>query len=197
MPVIQTFHTSRLTLRDIVESDAPAYERNFVDYEIIRNFRPVVPWPYPEGGVLEYLRNELIPSQGNNKWAWAITLKETPDDLIGLINLWRPGTPDNRGFWLGRRYWGKGYMTEAVQPVMDYAFNELGFDKLIFSNAVGNSRSARIKEKTGARMIGLQPARYIDPIFTEQELYEITKAEWGDFKKKKAAGDQKAQTRSL
>jgi hypothetical protein len=40
-------------------------------------------------------------------------------------------------------------MTEAVSPIMDYALEVLGFDRLIFSNAVGNERSRRVKEKTG------------------------------------------------
>lgn len=73
-----------------------------------------------------------------------------PKELIGAIELRRKGEPDNRGFWLAKKHWGRGIMTEAVIPVLEYAFNELGFEKLIFSNAVGNKRSHRIKEKTGA-----------------------------------------------
>lgn len=41
-------------------------------------------------------------------------------------------------------------MTETTDAVTDYAFYVLGFDKLIVSNAVGNTRSRRIKEKAGA-----------------------------------------------
>lgn len=54
-------------------------------------------------------------------------------------------------------------MTEAVKPVMNFAFKELGFDQLVFTNAVGNQRSRRIEEKTGARLI--EPANLsIHPI---------------------------------
>jgi [ribosomal protein S5]-alanine N-acetyltransferase len=162
-----------LVLRELTASDAPSYEKHFVDYEVIRDLSAAVPWPYPAGGVAEYINNHALPNQGRDRWIWAITLKTDPSELIGLIDLWRKGTPENRGFWLGRAFWGHGYMSEAVVPVMDFAFNEAGFDKLIFTNAVGNSRSGRIKEKTGARRLRTEPARYVDPSFAEREVWEL------------------------
>jgi ribosomal-protein-alanine N-acetyltransferase len=69
-------------------------------------------------------------------------------------------------------------MTEAVEPITDYAFGQLGFEKLVFTNAVGNPRSGRVKEKMGARLVGRVPARFVDPAFTEHEIYELTKNEW-------------------
>ena len=179
-----TFATARLVLRELSLSDAPAYERHFVDYEVIRNLSSAVPWPYPEGGVLEYIRDNVVPNQGLDRWVWAIALKESPSELIGAVDLWRKGRPEHRGFWLGRSFWGRGYMTEAVEPVMDYAFGPLGFEKLVLTNAVGNSRSGRVKEKTGARLIGRRSTSFVDPALTESEDWEITKEEWGAFKGK-------------
>lgn len=182
---IPTFHTPRLTLREIVKTDTIAYEKYFIDYNVIRTLTWLVPWPYPEGGVLEHLENQVFPKQGKDKWVWAITLKENPAELIGVVDLWREGKPENRGFWLGHKFWGKGYMTESVKPVMDYAFDQLGFEKLIFTNAVGNSRSRRVKEKTGATFIGTAPAKFVDPALTEHEIYELTKTDWAIFKSKR------------
>ena len=184
---VPTFYTARLTLRELVESDAPAYERYFVDYNVVRALTALVPWPYPKGGVLEYIKTHVLPTQGNNKWVWALTLKQNPGELIGVVDLWREGRPENRGFWLGHKFWGKGYMTEAVEPVMDYAFNELGFEKLIFTNAVGNPRSGRVKEKTGATLVRTGQSKFVDPALTEHEIYELTKSEWIDFKQSRTA----------
>jgi ribosomal-protein-alanine N-acetyltransferase len=69
-------------------------------------------------------------------------------------------------------------MTETVQPVADYAFEALGFESLIFGNAVGNQRSARIKEKSSAQYLRTEPAHYVDPALTQRELYELTKDTW-------------------
>jgi ribosomal-protein-alanine N-acetyltransferase len=183
MSKIPTFHTPRLILRELVETDALAYKKHFVDYNVVRTLTNLIPWPYPENGVLEYIRTYVLPYQGSDKWVWAITLKESPTELIGAVDLWRDGKPENRGFWLGHKYWGKGYMTEAVEPVIHYAFDELGFQKLTFANAVGNPRSARVKEKTGATLIRHEPARFVDPTLTEHEIYELTKSAWKEFKK--------------
>lgn len=87
--------------------------------------------------------------------------------------MWREGRPENRGFWLGKPFWGKGYMTEAVAPVMDYAFNNFGFEKLVFANAVGNLKSRRVKEKTGAKLIDVKPAKFVNPEYTEHEIWEL------------------------
>jgi ribosomal-protein-alanine N-acetyltransferase len=184
MSKIPTFNTSRLILRELIEDDAPSFERHFVDYNVIRTLTTLVPWPYPAGGVLEFIRTQILPRQGIDRWVRGIAIKESPSEVIGVVDLWRVGTPENRGFWLGHKFWGKGFMTEAVFPVMDYAFDELGFEKLVFTNAVGNDRSGRVKEKTGARLIGRDPARFVDPALTENEIYELSKAEWGVFREK-------------
>ena len=73
-------------------------------------------------------------------------------------------------------------MTEAVEPVMDYAFNSLDFNSLVFSNAVGNISSRRIKEKTGAHFVEIKPASFVDPQYTQNELWTLSKDEWLKFR---------------
>ena len=177
MPIPE-FVTKRMILRAVRESDAASYTEHFVDYEVIRNLAAAVPWPYPDDGVIEFIRRTILPNQGRDRWSWGIFLKDNPEYLIGVVELWRPGSPENRGFWLGRKYWGSGLMTEAVVPIMDYAFEELGFDALVFSNALGNDRSRRIKEKTGARLLRTEPAKFVDPTFTKREIWRLSKSEW-------------------
>lgn len=178
-PVIQT---ERLVLKAVTEADIPAYEKHFIDYEVIRPLAAGIPWPYPENGVQDFLNERVFPYQGKDKWVWGIFLQQHPAELIGVIDLWRPGTPENRGFWLGRKFWNQGIMTEAVSAINDFAFNELGFEALIFSNAKGNIQSRRIKEKTGAKFIGVEPAEFVDSLYTEHELWELTKQDWLEYR---------------
>lgn len=176
----KTLTSERLILRPVEDSDLPSYEKHFVDYEVIRHLSAIVPWPYPENGVRDFLENVIKPNQGKNKWVWGIFLKENPAELIGIIDLWREGKPEHRGFWLGKRFWGQGIMTEAASLVNRYAFTELGFEQLIFSNAKGNIASRKVKEKTGAQLIDVQPAAFVDPGYTEQEVWRLTKQDWLD-----------------
>jgi ribosomal-protein-alanine N-acetyltransferase len=178
MSSIPTFETKRLILRPVVESDAISWQKHFDDYEVIRNLSAHVPWPYPKDGVLSFLKSSILPTQGKDQWVWGLFLKEAPDELVGVVHLWREGRPEHRGFWLSRKHWGKGLMTEAVEPVMDHAFDELNFNVLVFANAAGNIGSRRIKEKTGARLLRVEPAKFVDPKFIEHEVWELRKEDW-------------------
>src|SRR5215469_11532165 len=149
MVQLPIFETTCLILRDITEKDAPAYERHFID-EVIGTMSHIVPWPYPKNGVLEYIRSAVIPNQCMDQWVRGICLKSAPEELIGAIWLKRKGTPSNRGFWLGKKFWQQGIITEAAKTVTDYAFDVLGFERLVLANVAGNPASRRIKEKIGA-----------------------------------------------
>jgi len=73
-------------------------------------------------------------------------------------------------------------MTEAVFPITDYAFDSLGFERLVFCKAAGNERSRRVKEKTGARVLRTEPAKFVNRAYTNREIWELTKDEWRAFK---------------
>jgi [ribosomal protein S5]-alanine N-acetyltransferase len=73
-------------------------------------------------------------------------------------------------------------MTEAVFPITDYAFDVLGFETLFFSNALGNEKSRRVKEKTGARLLRTEPAKFVNPSYTEREIWELTRDQWREFR---------------
>ncbi len=51
-----TIQTSRLILRPLALSDAPAIQRHFNNWNIIRNLASVVPWPYPDDGAETFVR---------------------------------------------------------------------------------------------------------------------------------------------
>ena len=178
MTDLPEFITKRLLLRAVTEADAPAYTAHFVDYEVIRHLSSKVPWPYPDNGVQSFIQSHILPNQGRDRWTWGIHLRQDPIGMVGAIELWRPGTPENRGFWLGRQFWGRGLMTEALKPVMDHAFDTLGFEMMVLANAKKNIRSARIKEKNGARLVRVDPATYVDPSCDEQEVWELTRDDW-------------------
>ena len=68
-------------------------------------------------------------------------------------------------------------MTEAVDAVTDYWFDELGFSEMRTSKAVANIASRRISEKNGMRVIAVEEADYVSGRFLT-EVWEITAQEW-------------------
>lgn len=184
LSMIPTFETQRLILRPVTTKDLPSYQQNFNDYEVIRYLASYVPWPYPEKGVEEFYYKMLLPKQGKDYWHWGLFLKDEPNETIGGIDLWRNSAIDNRGFWLARKCWGKGYMTEAASRINDHAFDDLGFEILHFGNAITNIGSRRIKEKTGATYKGTRPFKFVDPEVHDSQVWELTKANWLKFRNK-------------
>lgn len=176
--LIPRLRTPRLLLRGVTEEDAESYERNYADYEIVRWLARAVPWPYPKGGVLQWLRAEVLPQQGRERWLWGIFLRDDPRECIGAVDLMRRGNPAQRGFWLARAHWRRGLITEATDAVTKCAFDQLGFDKLVLDNAVGNTGSRRVKENAGARLLGSDAFEFVDPALRQRELWELTKVDW-------------------
>ncbi|MCR9212833.1 MAG: GNAT family N-acetyltransferase [Proteobacteria bacterium] len=176
------FTTSRLIIRPPETADIPSWQKNFVDYEVIRHLHAHIPWPYPENGVETHLNEAILPNQGKDKWVWVLCHKDQPEEVIGSIEIRRTdagvGENDNRGFWLAQKFWGQGLMSEALVPVMNYAFTKLGFKSMVLSNATRNRRSSRVKKRHGARFVATAPARFVDPTYTEKEIWEITREEW-------------------
>jgi ribosomal-protein-alanine N-acetyltransferase len=122
VPALSSEH---LILRNLRQADIASVQRNFEDYEIVRFLNAPVPWPYPADGAATWHREVHMPGHGTKHWSWAICSKEAPDELIGVIELFAHGHShiSNRGFWLGRRFWNRGHMTEDCTIIDDYAFD--------------------------------------------------------------------------
>jgi [ribosomal protein S5]-alanine N-acetyltransferase len=178
LPPTPTLETLRLILRPLELDDAPAIQRRFAQWEVVRWLNPRVPWPYPADGALSHIRDALEKMARRETVKWAIVLKRDPSDAIGLIEL-RPGGDerDNRGFWLDPEFWGQGLMTEAAERVTEYAFLELGWTQLWLTNAEANVRSHRIKEKQGATLIDRTPNDYVSGPGV-RETWMLTREAW-------------------
>jgi [ribosomal protein S5]-alanine N-acetyltransferase len=86
--------------------------------------------------------------------AWAM-IEKTSRKLIGRCGLhaWNlDGKHEVEvGYVLARQYWGQGFATEAAKTVRDYAFDRLGFDRLITVIYPENIASQRVAQKLGMR----------------------------------------------
>ena len=53
------------------------------------------------------------------------------------------------GYWIGREFWGRGIMVEAVRAVTQYGFEALGLVRVFALPFVTSTRSSRVLEKAG------------------------------------------------
>jgi RimJ/RimL family protein N-acetyltransferase len=102
----------------------------------------------------------------------------------------RDGPAPEIGYWLGAKYWGKGYATEAVRALIDYAFTDLEFTALQSSVRVTNSGSRRVLEKCGFQWNGVGLCRIraigssvpVDRFRLERGIWASLKS-WGPVKR--------------
>ena len=97
-------------------------------------------------------------------------------DTVGLKVGDRPPF-NNRGFWLGPAWQRQGLMTEAVEAVTAFWFEELHMATLRAPKAVANLASRRISEKTGMRLVESKESDYVSGRLPT-EGWEITAEEW-------------------
>ena len=175
-----TIQTSRLILRPLAPSDAPAIQRHFNNWNIIRNLATVVPWPYPDDGAEIFVRRELEKiAAGERIYHWVLALRPGDGEAIGNIHF-RPmadSPTDNRGFWLAEPYWNRGLMTEAISAVNDFAFNTLGIEQFYVCNVVSNEASRRVKQKTGAEFVGYVELAHHNGQ-SKSERWRVTRENW-------------------
>jgi len=174
---ISTLETPRLLLRPLALADAPQIQILFPHWEIVRYLRNAVPWPYPPDGALHYIRDMALPAiKRGDAWHWTLRLKTEPAQVIGFISLIK-GESENRGFWMGLPWQGRGLMSEACDAVTDYWFDVLKFPVLRVPKAIENLPSRRISEKQGMRVVATEVRDYVSGRLPG-EVWEITADEW-------------------
>ncbi len=80
------------------------------------------------------------------------------DEFVGSVGLmpatgWRAHVAEI-GYWVAEPYWGRGIATAALREMTEYAFRELGCEKLVAPVLVPNVASMRVLAKCGYRSEG-------------------------------------------
>lgn len=139
--------TERLTLRPFREDDVQALYDYSKDEPVGRN----AGWkPHESLQESDDILHLVFLDQPS---VWAIE-RRSDRRLIGSIGLVTDsarqyGSARSLGYALGIRYWGQGYMTEAVRAVIRYGFEKMSLDVISATCYPDNPASRRVLEKCG------------------------------------------------
>jgi len=152
MPEVpREIETQRLRLRQFRNGDLDAYAPMCADPQVMQYLGTGVTLTRPEAwrSMATILGHWQMLGYG----MFAIELKSS-GELLGRAGfLDPPGWPGFEVGWvLGRQYWGNGYAIEAAKACRDFAFHQLGRDKVISLIRPDNKPSIRVAEKLGATM---------------------------------------------
>lgn len=174
----------RIILREYREDDLP-YMRKWVnDPNIIKNLSNIFLYPHTLNETENFL-NAILEGTSNIK-GFIIAHKDT-EEYIGQIDLvkvdWinRIGT---LGIVIGNQEkLGKGYGTEAIKLLQDFAFNRLNLHKLELEVRDYNERAIRCYKKCGFKEEGrIRENHFINGKYTDTLCMGILKREYETLK---------------
>ena len=143
--------TNRLLLREIQETDVNDIFDCWMQDEDVSKYM----WWKASCDIAEtqsFVQFELGQIENEKWYRWIIVLKET-GKIIGTCLVFY-NEDDNESHWdisynLGKKYWGNGYITEAMKEVMRFAETELGMEECVTTYAKVNTSSANVLHKLG------------------------------------------------
>jgi len=139
---------------------------------IAQNLRDVFPHPYTLADAHFFLS---LVEQRKVGHTFAIYNDETfvgVGSIVPQDDIYRHSA--EIGYWLGEPFWGKGYATEAVNLLTQYAFDELKLVRIYAGVFAGNVASARVLKKAGYCLEAvLQSSVIKQGKLLDQHLYSI------------------------
>jgi RimJ/RimL family protein N-acetyltransferase len=168
--------TSRLRLRDWVESDLEPFTQLNTDEEVMKYF----PKALSTEETTVFYHSILSEFKECGFGLYAVEVKENKE-FIGFIGFHRAlfaadFTPCIEIGWrLKKEAWGKGYATEGAAACLQYGWNELGFRDVYSFTADLNQASKNVMEKIGMNFIKTfnHPKMKKDSPLREHVLFHI------------------------
>lgn len=134
---------SRSTIRPFRRGDEEAIVENGNDRDIWRNVRDRFPHPYNLGDAAWWIAN-------SGETHFGIEVGGAIGGAIGFDrdeDVFRRGA--EIGYWLGKKHWGNGIVTEALSALSDHVFATTDIVRLYAGVFAWNPASARVLEKAG------------------------------------------------
>ena len=151
-----------------------------------------VPHPYKKKDAEDFI-NKTIKEWNNKKSAenylFFIELK-SERKVIGAIGIHRIkffSKTGTTGSWINKKYWKKGYITEAKIAVNDFAFNKLKLRRLDSEVFADNKASNATQIKMGYKLEGTKRQSvksHASGKIHDENIYGLLKEDWKKVKNK-------------
>ncbi len=140
--------TSRLWLRWPRASDA-ARIAELAGQSDVAEQTASIPHPYPPGAAAEFILDARRRNVGGRDLILVLTLKQRPNDVIGAITVNARDAEAQVSFWLGKPFWGQGYIGEALRALAATTFRLTQVDRLVAQARSGQESAARALASAG------------------------------------------------
>lgn len=152
----QRIETDRLILRRYKIEDADAMYKNWASDSEVTKFLTWQPHSSVEvsRGIIE---NWLKEYSDEKYYQWAIVLKDNGNEPIGGISVVHMNEDISMvhiGYCLGRAWWRRGIMSEALKAVTDFMFDTVEVNRVESRHDPRNPNSGKVMQKCGMKYEG-------------------------------------------
>ncbi len=143
------FETERLVLRPLENGDASEIFAMRSDADVMRFIRE------PQKNIAESIDwIRLVSSRWESeRTGFCAVVERQSEKFAGWCGVWRLDETGETeiGYAVAKKFWGKGFGTEAARRILEYAFAELDAERVVAVARPENSSSIRVMEKIGMR----------------------------------------------
>jgi len=130
---------------------------------------------------VEMLNKDLESDAQGKSLCWAVTFPGE-DRMIGKCILFQFDQANHRaeiGYIMNRQYWRQGLMQQALESVIDFAFNTLNLHRIEADVDTENAGSLGILEKLGFKREGLFHERwFVYGEWQDSVMLGLLKQDW-------------------
>jgi ribosomal-protein-alanine N-acetyltransferase len=180
MPTHASLETSRLILRSLSLADAPSLQTAASDREVADTMISL-PHPYPEGEAERYIQAQLAASDAGRSFAFAIERKAEPGlcGVIEISSIEREHAQAELRFWLAVALWGQGYMSEVLQAILRFGFEDLNLNRIDAYHLARHPASGKLFQDNGFVQEGVLRQRVRKwGVFEDVKLWSILREDW-------------------
>ena len=146
----KTIETKRLILRRFIIEDAKDMYNNWASDDEVTKY---LTWPtHGSVDISKMLVENWVNSyEKEDFYNWAIEIKET-GEVIGNISSVGHNNDVGKihiGYCIGRNWWKKGIVTEALKAVIDFFFKEVEAGRVEARHDIKNPASGIVMKKCG------------------------------------------------
>ena len=152
----QRIETDRLILRRYKIEDADAMYKNWASDSEVTKF---LTWqPHPSVDVSRSIIEDWLKKYSDEKYyQWAIVLKDNGNEPIGDISVVHMNEDISMvhiGYCLGRAWWRRGIMSEALKAVTNFMFDTVEVNRVESRHDPRNPNSGKVMQKCGMKYEG-------------------------------------------
>lgn len=171
--------TARLVLRPFQPNDAEPLFAIFSEPKVMRYWSHA-PWAsVAQAQELIAKDQQALPAGEHLRLGMEI---QGTGELIGMCTLFHLSAQCRRaeiGYGMSSRFWGQGYMHEALTALLEFGFGDLDLNRIEADIDPRNVASARSLERLGFHKEGHLRERWIvDGEVSDSGLYGLLRSEW-------------------